>query len=228
MGRIALITGGSSGIGLATAELFLENGITPVITGRDKGKLSSASKSLGCESFLADMQKPGELRDLVDHVLSSHSMIDILVNSAGIGHFKPIEKLSDSEIEEMVFTNYLGLVQLTRLVVPVMKKQKSGSIINISSSAGLRVYPKGSVYCSTKFAVRGFSAALFEELKPHGIRVSTVYPGSTLTHFFDKNRFVTDKKSMIPAREIAKAILFCANAQGNADITEVMVKSMKR
>ncbi len=228
MKNVAVVTGGSRGIGLGVAKALVEEGIEVWLTGRDEKKLKEVAQKLKCNYIKADMRKKQELEKLVETVIKKSGRIDILVNNAGIGDFKKLDDYNYEEIAEQIETNVIGLIYLTRLVVPYMKMQREGKIINISSSAGKRGFALGNVYCASKFAVTGFGAALFEELKEYNIKVSTVFPGSTKTDFFKKSNFVRDPEVMLEPKDIADAVLLCVRAKGNAVVHEVYVRSIKR
>lgn len=188
-GRVVLITGASSGIGRATARAFAPTGARLVLAARRADRLAALAHELeevGCETLAVptDMRREEDIAALARAALERFGRIDILVNNAGLGRIHWLEALTPEEIREQFDVNIVGMVLLTRAVLPVMQRQRSGHIINIASVAGRIGTPGYTVYAATKFAVEGFSEALRREVAPWGIYVSVVYPGgATGTEF---------------------------------------------
>jgi NADP-dependent 3-hydroxy acid dehydrogenase YdfG len=155
------------------------------------------------------------------------TQIDVLVNNAGMGIFKKFENLEPQDWQQMLNVNVLGLMNMTHLVYPIMIKQKTGHIINISSMAGKEGIPEATAYCATKFAVRGFSKALFKESQKHGIKISTIYPGSIKTNFFENYPAVVLNDNMMQASEIANAIMGLINMPGNIVPSELEIRPLQ-
>jgi NAD(P)-dependent dehydrogenase (short-subunit alcohol dehydrogenase family) len=177
--KIALVTGGSSGIGLAIAEKMINKGIKVVIVGRDPDKLTTAAEKLGpnCHTEQSDLSRLGSIPSLVHGVQHKFGRIDILVNNAGIHLKKPMEEVSDEEYKQVIETNQVSVFSLSREVAKIMLQQKSGAIINISSMASRYGLPNVIGYSAAKSAVEGMTRAMAVELSPHGIRVNCVAPG---------------------------------------------------
>jgi short-subunit dehydrogenase len=187
--RVVLITGASSGIGRATAEAFARAGARVVLTARNTERLQEAARQLESGErkpvvHRLDVTDRAEVFRVIERVATDLGRIDILVNNAGIGHCLPIAELRREDVERLVDTNLMGVIHTIQAIVPVMTKQGAGQIVNIASTAGLKGIPMMSVYCATKFAVRGLSESLRMELKPLGIEVLIVNPGTTDTGFF--------------------------------------------
>ncbi|HET8963803.1 MAG TPA: oxidoreductase [Chitinophagales bacterium] len=180
--KIWFITGCSTGFGRALAVQLLEQGYKVAVAARKikdiQDILDQHKNALGLE---LDMTKPQLLKEAVDKALKAFSRIDVLVNNAGIGYFGALEESEEQEVRYMFEVNFFGLAHLTRLVLPYMRKQKSGHIINISSIGGLVGFPALSFYNATKFAVAGLSEALAKETAPLGIKVSIVCPSGFRT-----------------------------------------------
>ena len=196
--KVAVITGGSSGIGLETAFILARNGYTTYATMRSPYKDTSIkavvqNEDLPIKVVQLDVTDDTSVKNAIDHILSEAGRIDILVNNAGYGLVGAFEDLSMEEIKSQYETNLFGLIRVTQAVLPTMRKQRSGRIINVSSGAGLFGYPGGSAYVSTKFAVEGLSESIAYEMEPFGIKVILIEPGFIRTNF--GNSMVIAKKA---------------------------------
>jgi NAD(P)-dependent dehydrogenase (short-subunit alcohol dehydrogenase family) len=186
--RVAVVTGSSSGIGLATALELARNGFFTYATARNPAKsgviMEAAKKeNLPIAVVQLDVTDDNSVKRAVDQILNEKGRIDVLVNNAGYGLAGAFEDSSLDEIEAQYKTNVFGLMRTTQAVLPAMRKQRSGTIVNISSAAGKVGYPAASVYVSTKHAVEGLSESMAYELEPFGIKVRVVEPGVIKTNF---------------------------------------------
>jgi len=186
--QTAIVTGSSSGIGLATALALARKGYLTYATMRDLGKRDSVQsiadqERLPIKVLQLDVTDDGSVKKAIESIVSESERIDILVNNAGYGLTGPFETLGIDEIKEEYNTNILGIVRTTQAVLPIMRKQGSGRIINISSGAGRFGYPGGSAYVSSKFAVEGMSECMAFELEQFGISVVLIEPGFISTNF---------------------------------------------
>lgn len=181
--KVAVVTGGGSGIGLAIAKKFIENNITVIIIGRDKNKLNSAKDKLGklCIPISFDLNKLTSIPMLVNKIITQYKGVDILVNNAGINLKKDFTKVTDEEFGKIIHTNVNAMFALSREVVKCMIEKKSGSIINISSMASQYGLPKVIAYSASKAAIEGMTRAMAVELSPKGIRVNCIAPGFIAT-----------------------------------------------
>ena len=181
--KIAIVTGGGSGIGFAIAEKFVQNNIRTVIVGRDQQKLTTAKNKLGelCDSFTCDLNELGGIPKLVSGIIDRYSRIDILVNNAGINMKKEFIEVSDEDFQKILLTNVAAVFSLSREVVKKMLQQGNGSIINISSMAAQYGLPKVIAYTASKSAIEGMTRAMAVELSPKGIRVNCIAPGFITT-----------------------------------------------
>jgi len=200
--KVAVVTGSSSGIGYETSLALAREGFLTYATMRnlEKGgsiKSDSDKENLPLKIMQLDVTDDASVGKAVQSIISDSGRIDILVNNAGYGLTGAFEDLSLDEIKQQYETNFFGVVRVTQAVLPIMRKQKSGKIINISSGAGRFGYPGGSAYVSTKFAMEGLSESLSYELDPFGIKVILVEPGVIRTNF--GNGMVVAKKSQDPA-----------------------------
>lgn len=194
--KVWFITGCSTGFGRALALQVLEQGNQVAVAARKltdvQDILDRYKNALGIE---LDMTKPEQLKAGVEKALKAFSTIDVLVNNAGIGYFGALEESEEKEIRHMFEVNFFGLSTLTQLVLPGMRKQKNGHIINISSIGGFVGFPALSFYNATKFAVAGLSEALAKETAPLGIRVTIVCPSGFRTDW--AGRSANESKSTI-------------------------------
>jgi NAD(P)-dependent dehydrogenase (short-subunit alcohol dehydrogenase family) len=182
--KIAIVTGGGSGIGLAIAEKFVQASIHTIIVGRDQGKLDAAKEKLGelCEPFPCDLTDLAAIPKLVNNIIQKHGQIDVLVNNAGINMKKEFIEVTDEDFQRIIMTNVTAVFALSREVVKCMlEKGVKGSIINISSMASQYGIPKVIAYTASKSAIEGMTRAMATELSPKGIRVNCIAPGFIAT-----------------------------------------------
>jgi short-subunit dehydrogenase len=189
MHQVALITGCSSGIGHETALTLARNGYHTFATMRNVKKENALQKTsveekLPLKVLELDVNDETSIEKAITQVKNEAKRIDILINNAGYGLVGFFEDLSVDEIRKQFETNFFGVLNVTKEVIPIMRSQKSGTIINISSGAGQIGFPGISAYVSTKFAVEGFSESLTYELSPFGIKVIIIEPGVIKTNFF--------------------------------------------
>jgi NAD(P)-dependent dehydrogenase (short-subunit alcohol dehydrogenase family) len=177
--KVAIVTGGGSGLGFAIAQKFTQNGITTVIAGRDMEKLNKAKETLGalCYAMQCDVSDLKTIPAFVQNVLAQFTKIDILVNNAGINMKKEFTEVTDEDFENVLTTNVTSVFALSREVVKHMLTKNSGCIINISSMAAQYGIPKVIAYSASKTAVDGMTRAMAVELSPKGIRVNAIAPG---------------------------------------------------
>lgn len=193
--KVVIITGASSGIGLATAKLLSQKGAKVVLVARSKDKLEKLSKSLQNSLVIqTDMADENQIKEMVAKTVKHFGRVDILINNAGIGYDSLIGNIEAEKFRYLFELDLLGVTIAIREVIPYMKKQKEGSIINISSGTALMALPSMSPYSSLKRAVVGVSLTAREELKKYGINVSVVYPYITSTNF-EKNTLKSGKQN---------------------------------
>jgi 3-oxoacyl-[acyl-carrier protein] reductase len=180
---VALVTGGSAGIGFSIAKTLAECGARVAITGRDKGRLDEAAKALGVFPVHADVSKEPDVERTYREVLAKFGDLDILVNNAGIGVFKPLIEIDRAAFDAVIATNVTGAMLMAREAAKHFIKRNRGNIINIASTAALRGAPNGTAYYASKFALRGMTECWRGELRKHNIRVMLVNPSEVLTNF---------------------------------------------
>lgn len=186
--KVAIITGGSGGIGLAIAKTFVQHNIHTVIIGRDQEKLQTACEQLGplCHALRQDLSDLASLPALVQKIMDNYGRIDILVNNAGIHQKKDFIEVTDEEFQRVLYTNVSAIFSLSREVVRHMEQAGSGVIINISSMAAQYGIPKVIAYSASKSAIEGMTRAMAVELSPKGIRVNCIAPGFIATDMSEK------------------------------------------
>ena len=177
--KVAIVTGGGSGLGFAIAEKFIQAGIQTIIAGRDKEKLDTAKEKLGklCHAMPCDVSKLSSVPGFVKEILNEYGQIDILVNNAGINMKKEFTDVTDDDFQHVITTNLTAVFVMSREVVKHMLERKSGCIINISSMAAQYGLPKVIAYSASKTAIDGMTRAMAVELSPKGIRVNAIAPG---------------------------------------------------
>ena len=180
MSKVWFITGAGSGIGAATARAALKAGDRVVATGRNLDKLRNALNDVARDNLAVvqlDVADEAQAKPAVDAATKAFGRIDVLVNNAGYSLLGNFEELSTAEIEQLIATNFYGVMYMMRAVLPVMRKQRSGRIINISSLAGVVGFKHCGAYGAAKFAVEGLSESVAHEVEPFGIRITAVEPG---------------------------------------------------
>jgi NAD(P)-dependent dehydrogenase (short-subunit alcohol dehydrogenase family) len=229
--KVAVVTGSSSGIGFETSLTLARRGFFTYATMRNLGKGASI-KSVATKEGLPirvaqlDVTEDRSINDAVHSIISDVGKIDVLVNNAGYGLNGAFEDLAMEEIKAQFETNLFGVIRVSQAVLPIMRKQNSGIIINISSAAGRFGYPGESAYVSTKFAIEGLSESMEYELEPFGIRVVLVEPGPIRTNFADG--MVAAKKSqdrISPYAEFMKKLnAVLASIRENASSPDLVAK----
>lgn len=233
--KVALITGATSGIGYATAFEFAKHGIHLILCGRRLERLETIQKDL---SQLTDVHIMNfDVRDKeatfkgIESLPEKFNKIDILINNAGNAHgLDPINEGSIDDWDAMMDINVKGLLYVSKAVIPGMTKRKSGHIINIGSSAGKEVYPKGNVYCGSKHAVLAITEGMRIDLNPYGIKVGAINPGLVETEF-SKVRFKGDKIAdsvyrdfkALQAEDVAEVIYFAVSRPPHVNIADVLM-----
>ena len=186
-GKVAVVTGGSKGIGLATAHALVTAGASVVITGRDRAHLDAAAKSITPSSRLhtvrADVREEKDAAAAVAAAAERFGGLDILINNAGVGIFSPVADMDPEGWRQVIETNLSGVFFCCRAAIPLLRRRGGGWIINVSSLAGKNPFTGGAAYCASKAGLNAFSEALMQEVRQDDIRVSYVMPGSVSTEF---------------------------------------------
>ncbi len=222
-GQVAIVTGAGRGIGRGIARALAAEGAHLVLAARTVEEIGSVAQEIRTDggtalAVRADVTQEADIRSLVDTTMKSFRRLDILVNNAGVGVFREAVDLRTEEFDRMWNVNVRGVFLMTKVVLPVMMKARSGAIVNIASLAGKNAFKGGTGYGATKWALRGFSASLMLEVREHGIRVVTIFPGSVDTSFSGRGKRV----SSIPQPEdVAGAVVFAVTAPGRALFSEI-------
>lgn len=236
--KIVLITGATSGIGKATSAKFAKQGYNLVLTGRRLSILEELKKkykrkyAIKVKILNFDIRNSSATKKAFGSLDSNWKKIDILINNAGLAKgFDPIHKGKLIDWVTMIDTNIKGLLYMTRLVAPGMVKRGNGHIINICSTAGHEVYPKGNVYCATKHAVDALTKGMRLDLTQYGLKVSQISPGAVEETEFSLNRFDGDKNKAkiyedynpLTSRDVARTIYFVASQPQHVNIQDVLM-----
>lgn len=185
MSKTVLITGTSSGIGQAAVQYFSENGWNVAATMRSPEKDETLKNLKNVKVYKLDVTDEVSIQNAINQTISDFGAIDVVVNNAGYGAVGIFEKATNAQIQKQFDTNVFGVMNVVRQILPYFRKQKNGTIINVTSIGGLVTFPIYSVYHGTKWAVEGWSEALSHELRPLGIKVKNVEPGAIKTEFYE-------------------------------------------
>ena len=224
-GKNIIVTGGSLGIGKETAKSLVEKGANVLITGRSEERLQNAKLYTNADTLEFDIADFDNLTQNAKKCLEIlDNRVDVLINNAGIGVRASLEELNIHDFLKVFNVNVFGLSLFTKEIIPLMKAKKSGTIINIGSTASLKGYKNGSIYSSSKFAVRCFTQCWQAELRPFNIRVCQVNPSEVTTAFANKER--VERKEIhnkLTVREIAHAIVSAIEMDDRGFINELNV-----
>ncbi len=222
-----VITGASQGIGQGIAERFAEAGANLFLASRNMDKQRAWQQDLmekhgvSISTYNADLSKQSEVTAFADAVLSAWDDIDILVNNAG--SFVPGNVHSEPEgnLEQMIELNLYSAYHLTRKLIPRMMQKKKGHVFNICSIAALKAYPNGGSYSISKFALEGFSKNLREEMKPYGVKVTSVHPGATYTRSWEG--FV-EKSRIMEVSDVSEMIFAASSLSPTACVEDIILR----
>jgi len=233
-GKVVVITGASSGLGEATSRHLAGQGATLVLGARRLDRLQALADelSLGANAAVAtDVTKLDDVKHLVDVALKMHGRVDVMLNNAGLMPHSPLERLKVEDWDRMIDVNFRGVLYGVAAALPVMKAQKRGHFINVSSVAGHKVRAGTSVYAATKAAVRMFSEGLRQEMKPYNIRTTIISPGAVASELPDS---ITEPnvaagvrkfyEIALPADSFARVVAFAMSQPADMDINEIVFR----
>ncbi len=226
-GRVAIITGASSGVGYETARLLAREGAVVVGAARRRDKLEWLVGEIASEGGRAlaiptDVTDPVQVARLVDSAYNLLGRIDILINSAGVVHkVAPLEQFSDDEFRLVIETNLHGSFYTARAVIPHMKRQRSGTIINIGSRVGKVGVANIAPFCAAKFGLAGLGQALGAELRPYNVYVTTIFPGMINTDIHPLNPSEEFRRQLMTARDVAEAVLWTCTLPPSVRVDEL-------
>jgi NAD(P)-dependent dehydrogenase (short-subunit alcohol dehydrogenase family) len=225
--RVAVITGGGTGIGLAAARLFAQSGYYVIITGRNAKRLKRAADNISKKSgqvtaIACDVRDPASVNRLFSEIGKRHASIDVLVNNAGVAHaLLPVDQLPVETWKDVVDTNLTGMFLVTRAALPLMPA--GGTIVNNLSLAAVQPFAGMSAYNASKYGALGFTQALREDLRKRGIRVLALLPGATDTDIWGQFWPGAPRERMISAETVAQAVLHAVSAPVNTAIEEIRI-----
>lgn len=224
-GKHIIVTGGSLGIGRETAKSLIKKGALVLVTGRSQERLETSLGDLECQTIAFDIGDSSKIERNAQRCLEMlNGKVDVLVNNAGIGERKSIEELTIESFQKVFNVNVFGLALFTKEIVPAMKINNGGTIINIGSTASLKGYQTGSIYASSKFAVRCLTQCWQAELRPHNIRVCQINPSEVTTAFGNPDRIERDEvHNKLTSKEIAHAISSAIEMDDRGFINELNV-----
>lgn len=229
--KVAIITGGSKGIGYAIVEAILKNGGTAFICARDRGELKTAIESLSefgrVDGEICDVRSESQVKMMLDEAVRKFSGVDILVNNAGVGFMgETVEEMAPEKFVQTLETNLFGVFYTCHHAVPLIKKRGGGYIFNISSLAGQNAHPKMAAYNASKFGLNGFSEALMQEVRQDDIKVSYICPGSVNTYFGGDTPDQSKSWQLQPA-DIAEVVIDLLKMDARALPSKVEIRPSK-
>jgi len=230
-GQVALVTGASRGIGLAIARRLGQMGARVGVSARNAGALEQAAGALcreGIEALAvpADVTRSGDVTALLERTRAAFGPLDVLVNNAGVGVFRPVHEATEADWDTVVNTNLKGMFLMSRAVAPEMIRRRTGHIINISSLAGKYTFAGGAVYCASKWGVIGLTQCMAEDLRGYGIRVSVICPGTVATEF--RPRAGQDPAKMLRPEDVAHAVVALVTQAPQSFISEVLLRPTQK
>jgi len=211
-GKVAVVTGGTRGIGWSIARALVREGASVFVCGRDARRVEAAVEELRnnggrADGLAADVRRYEDCRRLIAAAAERFGGLDILVNNAGVGVFKPVDQISVEEWDEVIGTNLSGVFYCSREAIPWMRRRGGGYIFNISSLAAINPMPGGAAYNASKFGLNGFTEAMMQDVRYDGIRVSTIMPGSVDTDFAAEPGAKKRETWKLTGDDIAKAVV---------------------
>ena len=226
-----IITGGTKGIGRAIADRCAKEGCNLILCSRTESDLIAAKSALlkinadiKIYTSVVDMRDKAAVQSFGDFCLEKLEIVDVLVNNAGVFLPGAIQEEEEGALEQMIETNLYSAYHLTRKIVPRMMNQKEGCIINMASIASFMAYPNGGSYSISKFALRGFSKVLREELKEQGIKVTTIMPGATWSHSWAGMKGQLPEDRLMQASDIAEAVWTAITLSAAAVVEEIILR----
>ena len=222
--RIAIVTGGSAGIGKGIAEMLVSSGARVAITGRNRARLEETAKAIGAHPIQADVSQEADVERTMKEVLQKFGDLDVLVNNAGLGVFKQLVDMDLAGFQRTFATNVTGAFLMAREAAKHFVARKRGDIVNIGSTASHRGAPNGTAYYASKFALRGMTECWRGELRKHNIRVILVNPSEVITSFGDAAGFKQkDHPSKLQPADIAHAVKAALEMEDRGFIPELTV-----
>ena len=222
--QVAIVTGASRGIGRATALLLALQGAKVVAVARSAEELAEVAAKTQGLAIPADVSDADDAQNVVDETLRRFGRLDILICNAGVGSFNLLENFSATEWDRIFDVNVKGTFLLCKAAVPHFKARKKGHIVGIASDVSRRTFEHGTVYGASKYAQDALLGSLRKEVRPHGIKVSTIYPGLVDTYFNDAQPGAPDaEKTHLKPSDVAQAIRYVLEAPAHVVVDELML-----
>ena len=220
--KIIVITGSSQGFGQALAKLFISEGAKVIISSHDKNNLKTAAKDLSADYFLTDVTSPKDMKKLGEYVFKKYGVIDLWVNNAGM-QIAPslVENIDIKKLRHLFEVNFFGYFYGCQTALVYMKKQGKGVIININSTAGLEGKPEIAAYASSKFAIKGLTEAMRQEIQNSNIQIFGVFPGGMKTDIY-KEKYPSDLDQYMEVESVAKKVI--DNLKSNNPEIDLIIK----
>jgi NAD(P)-dependent dehydrogenase (short-subunit alcohol dehydrogenase family) len=231
-GKIAIVTGGTKGIGRAIADALVREGVGVCISARNQEEISKATRELNnigsgkAVGFSCDVRDAAQVRSLFRQVVEEFGGVDVLINNAGIGKFASVEAMSSEDFEAVLETNLFGVFYCCHEAIPIMKQRGGGYIVNLSSLAGANPHPQMSAYNASKFGLNGFSEALMQEVRRDGIKVSYIMPGSVNTEF-GGDEPGPEKSWQLQPTDIARVVMDLLRHENRSLVSRVEIRPSK-
>ena len=222
--QVAIVSGASRGIGRAIALLLALQGAKVVAVARTEDELAELTHKTQGLSLVADVSMESDAQQVVENTLLHYGRLDILVCNAGVGSFNELEYFTSSEWDRMFDTNVKGTFLLCKAAVPHLKRQRKGHIVGIASDVSKRAFAHGTAYGASKFAQDAVLASLRKEVRPYGVKVSTIYPGLVDTYFNDTTPGSAEaEKTHLRPVDVAQAVRYVLEAPAHVVVDELML-----
>ncbi|HKO61735.1 MAG TPA: SDR family oxidoreductase [Pyrinomonadaceae bacterium] len=231
-GKVAIVTGGTKGIGRGIAEALVSKGVNVCISARSRNEIDQTLEALcalkagNATGIVSDVCNYSQVKPLFESTVSQFGGLDILINNAGIGLFQTVEEMTPEDFRSVIETNLFGVFYCCHEAIPLMKQRGGGYIINMSSLAGVNAHPKMAAYNASKFGLNGFSEALMQEIRHDNIKVSYIMPGSVNTEFGGDEPTADQAWQLQPA-DIAKVVLDLLQNESRALASRVEIRPSK-
>ena len=225
-GAAAVVTGASRGIGRAIADALAREGMRLVLGARTAGPLDEAARALGgeVETVVGDVGDEAVASRLVETATRRFGRLDVVVNNAGIGHHGRLEDMDPAEFDRVYRTNVRGPFLVMKAAIPVMRRQKSGTLVSLASLAGRNPVPMRSAYAATKWAMIGLSRSVLQEVRKDGIRVIILEPGSTLTEFGHDAAKMAQAEKLVRPEDVAAVLVSALKLPARATVSEIEIR----
>lgn len=231
-GKVAIVTGGTKGIGRAISEALVREGVNVCISARSRNEIDQTLEDLGglnagsATGIVSDVCNYSQVKPLFELAVGQFGGLDILVNNAGIGLFQTVEEMTPEDFRSVLETNLFGVFYCCHEAIPLMKQRGGGYIINMSSLAGVNAHPQMAAYNASKFGLNGFSEALMQEVRHDNIKVSYIMPGSVNTHF-GGDEPSPDQAWQLQPSDIGKVVLDLLHNDSRALVSRVEIRPSK-